>query len=60
MLSALAAIPSGVSSFVSNRRRPLTWVAGTVGGVYLLSQWGMKKMGEVADKNRRDGIDQDK
>jgi hypothetical protein len=60
MLSSLTSIPSGISSFLSKRRRSLTWIAGTVGGAYLLGQWGLKKMGDLAEKARRETLDKDK
>ncbi|KAK4046006.1 peroxin [Microbotryomycetes sp. JL201] len=59
MLSTLASVPSGVSSFVNNRRKTLSWVAGTVGGAYVLSKWTLRKVGEVADTQRRQTIDRD-
>lgn len=60
MLSSLASLPSGVASFVSNRRKTFTWVAGTVGGAYLLGQWGMKRIGDMAERARQESADKDK
>lgn len=60
MLSSLASLPSGVASFFTNRRKTFTWVAGTVGGAYLLGQWGLKRMGDMAEKARMEGADRDK
>lgn len=60
MLSALASIPNGVASFVTNRRKTFTWIAGTVGGAYVLGQWGLKRMGEMAERSRQENMDKDK
>jgi peroxin-3 len=60
MLSSLASIPGGVASIFANRRKTFTWVAGTVGGAYLLGQWGLKRMGDMAEKARIEGADRDK
>lgn len=55
------ALPTlSVPAFISNRRKTLTWVAGTVGGVYVLGQWGFRKMGEMAERARQEGLDKDK
>lgn len=51
---------SSVSSFVSNRRKTFAWVAGTVGGAYLLGQWGFKKIGDIAERSRRERLETDK
>ncbi|KAK4046523.1 peroxin [Microbotryomycetes sp. JL221] len=59
MLSTLASVPSGVGTFVNNRRKTFSWIAGTVGGAYVLSKWTIKKIGEVAENNRKQTIDRD-
>lgn len=51
---------SSVSTFVSNRRRTFTWVAGTLGGAYVLGQWGLRKIEEIAERSRRDRVDAEK
>ncbi|SCZ92373.1 BZ3500_MvSof-1268-A1-R1_Chr5-2g07815 [Microbotryum saponariae] len=56
----LASFASGTSDFFQKRRRGLTWVVGTIGGAYLVGQWGMKKMGEFAERQRKEGIEKDK
>ncbi|SGY69340.1 BQ5605_C004g03000 [Microbotryum silenes-dioicae] len=55
----LASFASGTSDFFQKRRRGLTWVIGTIGGAYLVGQWGMKKMGEFAERQRKEGIEKD-
>ncbi|SCV72447.1 BQ2448_3984 [Microbotryum intermedium] len=55
----LAAFASGTSEFIQKRRRGLAWVVGSIGGAYLVGQWGMKKMGEFAERQRKEGIDQE-
>lgn len=60
MLSTLASVPSGVATFVTNRRKTFTWMAGTVGGAYVLGQWGMKRIGEMAERSARENYDKEK
>ncbi|KAM0750245.1 hypothetical protein T439DRAFT_326196 [Meredithblackwellia eburnea MCA 4105] len=48
---------SSVSNFVSNRRKTFTWLAGSVGAVYVVSQWGMKKIEDMAQKSKKDRLD---
>lgn len=60
MLSSLAAVPNGMADFVTRRKRTFTWLAGTVGGAYLLGKWGIAQVGQVAERARRDNLDKDK
>lgn len=60
MLFPSLSVPTGLSNFFTNRRRTFTWVATTVGGAYLLGQWGFRKVEEAAERSRRERLDKDK
>ncbi|BGP14247.1 peroxin [Rhodosporidiobolus nylandii] len=59
MLSTLLSLPSlaltSTGSFLANRRRGLTYAAGAVGAAYLGGRWAIQKIGEQAERGRRDG-----
>jgi hypothetical protein len=60
MLSSLASVPNGMADFVARRKGTFTWFAGSIGGAYLLGRWGIAKVGQVAERARRDNLDKDK
>ncbi|GAA5846121.1 hypothetical protein JCM11251_001640 [Rhodosporidiobolus azoricus] len=59
MLSSLASLPlsvvSSTASFFTSRRRGFTYAAGVVGAAYLAGKWALEKVGESAEKARREG-----
>ncbi|GAA6018858.1 hypothetical protein JCM10207_000265 [Rhodosporidiobolus poonsookiae] len=59
MLASLVSLPasalSSTASFFVNRRRGFAYAAGTVGAAYLAGKWALAKVGEQAEKARREG-----
>ena len=56
----VANAPTTVIGFVRNRRRGLSYLVGTVGGVFLVGKYAIRKMGEMAEIARRDTLDKEK
>lgn len=52
--------PANVAGYVRNRRRGLSYIAGTVGGIYLVGKYAIRKMGEMAELARRDALEREK
>ncbi|KAI5474393.1 hypothetical protein MNV49_003391 [Pseudohyphozyma bogoriensis] len=50
---------TGLTGFLSRRKKTFAWIGGTVGGAYLLGRWGMGKIEEMAEKSRREKIEAD-
>ncbi|GAA6040697.1 hypothetical protein JCM8097_000880 [Rhodosporidiobolus ruineniae] len=63
MLSSLLSLPSAAlsstASFFVNRRRGFTYAVGAVGGAYLAGKWALERMGESAERSRREGWGRD-
>lgn len=47
----------GVRSFISNRRRSLAVVAGTVGTGYLITKWALNQFQQMASSSTRGQFD---
>ncbi|GAA6055982.1 hypothetical protein JCM3770_000761 [Rhodotorula araucariae] len=63
MLASLLSLPSaavsGTASFLSNRRKGLTYTAGALGGAYVLGQWAVHKVVESAERGRKENWERD-
>lgn len=46
---------SSLTSFLSARRRGLTYAAATVGGAYVAGRWAVQRVLEGAERGRREG-----
>lgn len=56
----VANAPASVASFVQRRRYGLSYLVGTVGGVYLVGKYAIRKMGEMAELARRYTLEREK
>ncbi|GAA5916335.1 hypothetical protein JCM6882_001085 [Rhodosporidiobolus microsporus] len=63
MLSTLLSLPasalSSTASFLTARRRGFAYAAGAIGGAYLAGRWALEKVGESAERARKEGWGRD-
>jgi hypothetical protein len=63
MLSTLASLPlsaiSSTANFFTSRKRGFAYAAATVGSAYVAGKWALSKVGESAEKARKEGWGRD-
>lgn len=51
MTTIITSIPNSIASFFKNRKKTISWTVGSVGVIYLGSQWIFSKINDLAEKS---------